>query len=108
MATVVRLLAGGTTGAPDPEIVIAALLLAAENVFENGLLEQVELRTIAKETRFIDGQIFKKESEFGASFPAGKQPVVSIKRVELAGLQTALQAIFEEVRRRSSKNMPHS
>src|SRR6266852_7273090 len=94
----VGLLAGGATSAPNPEGVIAALLLAAENILENGFLKEIELRAIAKETRFVDGEILEQESQFGASFPAGEQPVIRVEGVELAGFQAALQAIFEEVR----------
>src|SRR6267378_4330366 len=94
----VGLLAGGATSAPDTERVIAALLLAAQNLLENGFLKEIELRAIAKETRFVDGQILKQESQFGASFPAGQQAVISIEGVELADFQAALQAILQEVR----------
>src|ERR1700682_426483 len=94
----VGLLAGGATSTPDPERVIAALLLAAQNLLENGFLKEIELRAIAKETRFVDGQILKQESQCRASLPAGQQPVISIEGVEPADFQTALQAIFQEVR----------
>src|SRR5216684_6153711 len=89
---------GGGMSAPDPQGVIAALPLAAQDFLKNGFLEEIELRAIAKETSFVDGEILKQESEFGASFPAGKQAVIGIERFELAGFQAALEAIFEEVR----------
>src|SRR5258706_12408725 len=77
---------------------IATLLLAAQNVFKNGFLQEIELRAIAKETGFVDGQILEQESQFSASFPAGKQPIIGIEKSARAGFQTALQAIFQEVR----------
>src|SRR6266403_1508508 len=42
--------------------------------------------------------MLEQESQFGSPFPAGEQAVIRIESVELAGLQTALQAIFQEVR----------
>src|SRR5258708_28160462 len=42
--------------------------------------------------------MLEEESQFGAPFPAGEHAVIRIERVELAGLQTALQTIFQEVR----------
>src|SRR5690348_3121360 len=67
----VRLLAGGATGAPDAEGVIAALLFVTKQIFENGLLEQFELRLVAKETGFVDGEVLEQERKLGPSFPAG-------------------------------------
>src|SRR6266436_990633 len=94
----VRLLAGRATGAPDTESVVAAFLLAAENVLKNGFLEEIELRAISKKTGLVDSQIFEQESELSATFPAGEQAIIGVERLELAGLQTALQAIFQEMR----------
>src|SRR5439155_6409973 len=94
----IRLLPGGAASAPNAQRVIAALLLAAQNILQNRFLQEIELRTIAKETRFVDGQILEKQRQFSASFPAGEQAVVRIEGVELTGFQTALQAVFEEVR----------
>src|SRR5229473_2733614 len=94
----IRLLARGATGTPYAETVIAALLLAAENVLEDRLLQQIELRTVAKETGFVDGEIFKQESKLRASFPAGQQTIISVERVHLASFKPALQAIFQKVR----------
>src|SRR4029077_7640335 len=94
----VRFLASGATCAPDPEGVITAFLFAAQDFLKNGFLQEIELRAIAKETGFVDGQILEQESKFSAPFPAGKQAVVGIERVKLAGFQAALEAILEEVR----------
>src|SRR5207302_793359 len=94
----VRLLPGGAASAPNAQRVIAALLLAAQNILQNRFLKEIELRTIAKKTCFVDGQIFEKQRQFSASFPAGEQAVVRIEGVELTGFQTALQAVLEEVR----------
>ena len=56
------------------------------------------MRTVTKETGFIDGEVFQKKGEFSAAFPTGEQAVIGIERVELASFQTALQTIFKEVR----------
>src|SRR6266481_71367 len=102
----VRLLASRATGAPDTESVVAALLLAAENVLKNGFLEEIELRAISKKTGLVDSQIFEQESELSATFPAGEQAIIGVERLELAGFQTALQAIFQEMRAAPSESLP--
>src|SRR5207302_8624623 len=84
--------------APTGQPVLEPLLLAAQNSVENRFLQEIKLRTIAKETRFVNSAILKKQRQFRASFPAGEQAVVRIEGVELTGFQTALQAVFEEVR----------
>ena len=61
-------------------------------------MKEIELRTIAKETRFVNSEILEKQRQFSASFSAGEQAVVRIEGVELTGFQTALQAVLEEVR----------
>src|SRR5712664_325999 len=94
----IRLLSGGTSGAPDAKRVIAALLFAAEDLFENGFLQQIELRAITKETRFVDGQVFEEKSELGAAFPAGQQTIVGVEGIELTGLEAALQPVLQEMR----------
>ncbi len=93
----VGLLPGGTTGAPDAQSVIAAFLFAAKQILKNGFLKKVELGTIAKETRFVDGEVFEQEGQLRASFPAGQQAVIGIEGVELAGLQAALETVFQEM-----------
>ena len=94
----VRFLACGTSGAPDAKVKIAALLLAAEDFFEHGFLQQIELRAIAKKTGFVDGQIFEQQREFGSAFAAGQQAVVSVKRIELTDFEAALQTILQKMR----------
>src|SRR5437879_2944687 len=94
----VRLLSGGASGAPDTKGVIAALLFATENFFENGLLQQIELGAISKETGFVDGQVFEEKSELRAAFPAGQQTIVGVEGIELTGLEAALQPILQEMR----------
>src|SRR5258708_496085 len=86
----IRFLPGGATRTPDPQIVIAAFLLAAEDFLEHRFLQQIELRAVAKETGFVDGEIFKQESELGAAFPAGQQTIISVERLHLASLNAPL------------------
>ncbi len=49
----VRLLTGGATSAPDPQGVIAALPLAAQDFLKNGFLEEIELRAIRRWRRSL-------------------------------------------------------
>src|SRR5882757_9283862 len=76
---------------------VAALLLAAEDLLEDRFLQQVELRLVAKETCLVDGKIFEQQRQFRAAFAAGKQTVISVKGIELANFQAALQAVFEKM-----------
>src|SRR5579859_5676161 len=69
----------------------------AQNFLEHGFLKQIELRTVAKETGFVDREVFKEQCKLGAAFTAGEQAVVRVKRIELASLQAALQAVFQKM-----------
>src|SRR2546425_6637352 len=42
--------------------------------------------------------VFKQKGQFGAPIAAGKQAVIGVEGVELAGLEAALKAILQEVR----------
>ena len=70
-------LSGRTTGAPDAQVPIAALLLVAKNFLENGFLQEIELRAIAEEAGFVDGEIFEKGRKLGPAFAAGEQAIVA-------------------------------
>ncbi len=70
----------------------------AEDFLQDLFLEEIKLRAIAEETGFVDGEIFEKQRKLGAAFAAGEQAVVRVERIELANLQAALQAVFEEMR----------
>src|ERR1700730_2792777 len=94
----IGLLTGRAPGAPDAKSEVAALLFAAEDFFENRLLEEIELRTVAKEACLVYRQILEKQSQLRASLSAGEQPVVGVERIELANLKATLQAVFEEMR----------
>ena len=61
-------------------------------------LEQIELRANAKEAGLVDGEIFEERGEFLLAFAAGEQPVVAVERIQLAGLQAALQTVAKEMR----------
>src|SRR5215471_4168945 len=91
-------LTAGATGAPDAQRPIAAFLLLFQKLLENGFLQKVKLRPIAEEAGFVDREIFKKKREFRFSFATGEKAIVAIKRIELAGLQTALETVFQEMR----------
>ena len=53
---------------------------------------------IAEEAGFVDGEIFEQQRELGAAFAAGEQTIVAVERIELASLEPALEAVFQEVR----------
>src|SRR5262249_32320805 len=90
-------LTAGTTSAPHAKSPIAAFLFFLQKLFEDGFLQEVELRTIAEKTRFVNGEIFEQKCELGFSFPAGEKAIVAIERIELAGFQTALETVFQEM-----------
>ena len=69
-----------------------------EDFFQHGFLQEIELRAIAKETRFVDGEIFEQQSQFGSAFTAGEQTVVAVERIQLTGFQAALQAVLQKMR----------
>jgi hypothetical protein len=57
-------------------------------------MKKKELRAIAEETGFVDSEIFEQQGELSFAFAAGEQTVVAVERIELAGLQAALQAML--------------
>ena len=65
-----------------------------EHFFQDGLLEQFELRLVAKETGFVDGENFQQCRKFCAAFTAGEQTIVAVERIEPASFQTALQTVL--------------
>ncbi len=56
------------------------------------------MRFIAEETCLVDGEIFEKQRQFGAAFAAGEQAIVTVERIELAGLEPALKPVLQEMR----------
>ncbi len=54
----VWLLPGGTASTPNAQSPVAAILFLVEHFFQDGLLEQFELRLVAKKTGFVDGENF--------------------------------------------------
>src|SRR5262249_46625792 len=84
--------------APDANRPITALLLFLQNFFEDTLLKQLELRPVAKEARFVDGQIFEQQSQLVFAFAAGQQAVVVVEGIQLAGFEAPQQAVLQEVR----------
>ena len=76
--------------------------------FEHYFLKQIELRADPEETGLIHRKIFEQRSEFLLALAAGKQAVVAVERIHVAGFQAALQAVARKCVRRSSKYIPHS
>ena len=73
----VRLLPGGTAGAPDAQVPVSAFLFAADQFFQNVFVEQIQLRLVAEETGFVDGQIFQQRAQFRLALLADQQAVVA-------------------------------
>src|SRR6266536_495133 len=94
----VGLLPGRTARAPDPQPVIAPLPLAPQNFLQDVPLEQVELGLVAEEAGFVDREIFHQARQFLLSLVADQQPVVAVKRFQLAFAQTPLQPVLQEGR----------
>ena len=84
----VRLLAGGAAGAPDAQVPVAALLLAVQHLLQHRFLEQVQLRLVAEEAGFVDGEVFEQSGQFGSSFAAGEQTIVAVERIQAAQLSS--------------------
>src|SRR5262249_1685456 len=93
----VRLLASGAARAPAAQSPVAASLFAMKDVFQNGLLKKIELRTIAKKTRLVDGEIFQKGIELHLPFTTGEQSVITVEAIEAACFQAALQPVLQEM-----------
>ena len=93
-----RLLPGRTSRAPDADASTRAVpACAADNSSRTCFLEQVELRLVAKETGFVDGEVFEQRASSVFAFAAGQQPVVAVERIQPALLQAALQAVLQEM-----------
>src|ERR1700722_9581069 len=94
----IRFLAAGTAGTPDAKIPVAAFLLLAQQILQNAFLQEIELRFLSEEARFVDGEVFQQQCQLSAAFAASQQTVVAIERVELTNLESALEAVFQEMR----------
>ena len=92
-----RLLAGGAAGAPDAQVPVAALLLAAQHLLQHGLLEEVQLRAVAEEAGFVDGEVFQQRGQLELALAAGEQAIVVVEGVGVAGAQAALQAVLQKM-----------
>src|SRR5581483_11044814 len=94
----VRLLAGRTAGAPDAELIVALVLLLQDDFLENVLVEQLQLRLIAEEAGFVDGQVFQQIDQLLPAFLADQQPVVAVEGIHPALAQAPLQTVLQEMR----------
>jgi hypothetical protein len=68
-----------------------------KNLFQNGLLKEIELRTITKEAGFVDGEVFEQGTEFRLSVATREQAIVAVEIVETAGSESALQTVLQKV-----------
>src|SRR5690348_2933146 len=93
----VRFLAGGAASAPETQREIATLLLAAQKIFEHDFGKKLELRQIAEETGFVNGEILEKRGQFLFPFMASKKSVVAVERVQIASFEASLEAVAEKM-----------
>ncbi len=61
-------------------------------------MKQVQLRPVAKETGFIDGEILEQLRQFGFSRIADQQAIIGVERIDVAFFQPAQQAVLQEMR----------
>jgi hypothetical protein len=60
-------------------------------------VKEIELRLIAEEAGFVDGQVLEQGAKFSLAFMTGQQAVIAVKSVETTGFQPPVQAVVEEV-----------
>jgi hypothetical protein len=52
-----------------------------QQLFQNGLLEKIELRLVAKKAGFVDGEVLQQLGEFFLALLADQQAIVGVERV---------------------------
>ena len=92
----VGLLSGGAACAPDSQAVVGVLLLAPHHIVDHVVLKQVQLRLVAEEAGFIDGEVFDQAGQLLFPRLADEQAIVAVERIQLALLQPALQTVLKE------------
>src|SRR5260370_36654126 len=60
------------------------------------MLKQVQLRLVAEETGFIDGEVFDQTRQLLLPRLADEQAIVAVERIQLALLQPALQTVLKK------------
>ena len=94
----VGFLAGRAAGAPDAQSPIAALLFVDENSSRTSFWKSSSCGRLRKKLVSLTVRFSSSAVSSFLPFAAGQQPVVAVERIELAGLQAALQAIAQKMR----------
>src|SRR5229473_4518754 len=60
-------------------------------------MKQFQLRLVAEKAGLVDRQIFQQLGQFRLAFLADQQTVVAVERIQVAFLESALQAVLKEM-----------